>query len=174
MPRATSSQGMVSKIAVSGAPVVLEETPIIDIAKRFGATLARRGDAGDALEWVCIDGTGPGGNWVLRLESGEIDGGTIGGFRWQWVSSGSAFDQRCQKLKAGNVELPDRLRLGLAKEEVRTILGGPSAWRREKAIYFHEHTEPLHGEMCTSDNILDVFFRDGKVQAIDVWKTTSD
>lgn len=42
------------------------------------------------------------------------------------------------------------------------------------AIYFHEHTEPIHGETYTSDNIVEVLFRKGKVQAIDVSKTTSD
>lgn len=174
VPNATVPKEMVSKIVVSGAPIVLEGTSIIDIAKRFGATVGGRGEGGDSLRWICMGGNDSGGEWALWLESGEIEGGMIGDFQWRRVSSGVAFDKRCRKLKSGSVELPDRLRLGLTREEVKTILGEPTVWRGQRAIYVHEHTELLHGEIYTSDNIVEVRFHEGKVQAIDVSKLTSD
>ncbi|MGC1106272.1 MAG: hypothetical protein WA876_07020 [Candidatus Acidiferrales bacterium] len=57
---------------------------------------------------------------------------------------------------------------------MKTILGEPTVWRGQRAIYVHEHTELLHGEIYTSDNIVEVRFHEGKVQAIDVSKLTSD
>lgn len=174
IPNATVPKKMVSKITVSGSPVVLEKTSLAEIAARFGATAGHRGDAGDSVQWLCFRGTDPGGDWVLWLESYEIDGGTVGGFQWQRVGSATVFDGRCRMLAGKSVELPDRLRLGLTKEEVKTILGEPTVWRGDTAVYVHGHTESIRGERFTSQNVVEFLFRDGKTQAIRASKTTTD
>jgi hypothetical protein len=171
---ATVPKEMVSKIVVSGAPVILETTQLRAIATRFGASIGARGEAGNSVRWLCFRGSNPGGKWALWLESYEIDGRTVGGFQWQRISNGAVFDRRCRMLNAGSVELPGGLRLGLIKEEVKTILGEPTARQGDRAVYVHSHKESIRGEPFTSVNVVEVLFREGKVQAIGVSKTTTD
>lgn len=174
IPNATVPKAMVSNLTVAGASVVLETTPLRTIATRFSATIGRRGDAGDSVRWLCFHGSDSGGQWALWLESYEIDGGTVGGFEWQQIGNGAVFDRRCRTLSAGSVELPRGLRLGLTSEEVKTVLGRPTAARGEVAIYVHSHKLSLRGKPFTSENVVQVVFRQGKVQSIDVSKTTTD
>lgn len=165
---------MVAKIVVSGAPVVLEKTQLRSIATRFGAAMGGRGEAGNSVRWLCFRGSDSGGEWALWLEGYEIDGGTVGGFEWQRIRTSAIFDRRCRMLSAGSVELPDRLRLGLTREEVKMILGEPTAERGDTAVYVHSHKLFIRGEPFTSENIVEVVFREGNVQSIRVSKTTTD
>jgi hypothetical protein len=171
LPKATIPKEMVSKIIVPGASVNLEETTISDIAAKFSAPIGHKGDGGDFVQWVCFRGADPGGDWVLWLKSGEINGGTIGSFRWQRIGA-AVLDRRCRTL-SGAVELQNQLRLGLAQADVLKDLGSATVWGADKAVYVHEHAETVHGEPYTSMNIVEVFFRRGEVEAIEVAKTTS-
>jgi hypothetical protein len=173
LPKATIPKEMLSKIVVSGMSVNLEKTAISDIAAHFGATIGGKGDAGDSVQWVCFRGVDAGGDWVLWLESGEINGGTVGSFRWQRVGNADVLDQRCRLLRGRAVELQNQLRLGLAQADVLKELGPATVSRADRAVYVHEHDESIHGEPYTSVNVVVVLFRQGKVQAIDVSKTTS-
>jgi hypothetical protein len=52
-----------------------------------------------------------------------MDGGSVGGFRWQRVESKAQLDGRCQTLpeERGGVELPVPLRLGISEDGVSHI-----------------------------------------------------
>ena len=173
LPKPTMSKEIVSKITVSGVPVTLEDSPISDIAAHFGATIGHKGDAGDSVQWVCFRGADPAGDWVLWLESGEINGGTVGSFQWRRIDSAAVLDQRCLPLSGAAVELQNQLRLGLAQAGVLKALGPPTIQRVDSAVYVHAHAESIHGEPYTSLNVVVVIFRRGQVQAIEVSKTTS-
>src|SRR5579863_9923505 len=123
-PKATVSKEMVAKFRVSSFPVSLEETKMEDVRSSLGGTFGRKGDAGDYDEWLCFYGTDhPGDRWVLWLESGEIDGGTVGSFQWHRLNTSAVIDRRCQMLGEAKVEVPIALRLGMGEAEVLKNLG---------------------------------------------------
>jgi len=175
LPKASVAKEMLSTLRVSDYHVTLEETKMQDVGQRFGATTGRKGDAGEALGWLCFHGTNAMGRWALWLESGEIDGGTIGSFQWQRLPKSTNLDGRCHLLKgaAGTIELPLTLKLGAGEEEVLQVLGSPTTRHNGRLIYVHEHEESLRGQPYTSSNIVAIRLRNGKVWAIEVSKTTS-
>jgi hypothetical protein len=73
--KASAPKEMVSSLSVAGYEITLEETKMDDVQQRLGGEIGSKGDAGDALEWLCFHGEDGTGEWVLWLESGEIDGG---------------------------------------------------------------------------------------------------
>jgi hypothetical protein len=166
---------MVTGLKVGGWPVTLETTELVAAQKHFGGVLGHRGDASEALGWICLyllDGTVP---WVLWLYSGEIDGPAIGGFQWQQLESGARMDRRCRTLdmKTGTVELlPSPLRLGMTAVQVERILGKPSGKYRDRLFYDHEQNLTIRNEPYTLDNDVLIVFRNGQVWAIEANHTT--
>jgi len=175
LPTATVPKEMVGAFRVSDFPIELEETKMDDVRAHLGGTIGHKGDAGEYLEWLCFRGTDSEGRWVLWLESGEIDGGMVGRFRWQRLPMNAELDQRCRMLQreAGGILLPISLRLGTTEKEVLKTLGTPTVRRGDRLIYVHEHDETIRGEAFTSYNIVEVRFRGGTVCAIGVSKTVS-
>ena len=175
IPTATVPKEMVGAFRVSNFPIEFEETKMDDVRTRLGGTIGHKGDAGDYLEWLCFHGTDPEGRWVLWLESGEIDGGMVGSFRWERLPVNAELDQRCRMLqrKAGGMVLPIRLRLGTTEKDVLKALGTPTVRRGDRLIYVHEHDETIRGEPFTSNNTVEVHLRGGTVCAIEASKTVS-
>jgi hypothetical protein len=83
--KATVPGEMLTALRVSGYEIKLEETSFNDVKEHLAGIIGRKGDAGDATEWLCFHGTDAAGRWVLWLENGEIDGGSSA------VFSGSGF-----------------------------------------------------------------------------------
>ncbi|MGA9039985.1 MAG: hypothetical protein WB421_05565 [Terriglobales bacterium] len=175
LPNSTVPKEMLATLRVSGLPISLEETRMDDARNHLGGTIGRKGDAGDFLEWLCLHHSDSRGRWVLWLESGEIDGGTVGSFQWQRLDKDGLLDQRCQMLQgAGSgIKLPISLQLGMTETEVLKTLGAPTTRHGNRLIYVHEHQESIRGEPFTSTNIVSILLRGGMVWAIDVSKTTT-
>ena len=173
--KASVPKEMLAKLLVSAYNITLEETSMEDAAKRFGGTIGSKGDAGDFLEWLCLHGTDAADDWVLWLESGEIDGGYVGSFQWQRIQSGTVLDARCAALPnaAHVLELPVAVHLGSTEADVVKALGPPTLRSSERLVYLHEHDESIRGEPYNSSNIVIVRVRNGTVWAIAVLKTTS-
>jgi hypothetical protein len=173
--KSTVPKEMIKGLRVSGLKIVLEDTELAVVQSHIGGTIGHRGDAGDSLSWLCLHGIDPQGDWVLWLMSGEIDAGTVGGFRWQRVESKAKLDARCKALPEGRdgVELPVVLRLGITEDGVRHIFGQPSTRLGNAALYSHEHEGTIRNEPFTAMNTLAVLLRGGVVWAIEVWKSTT-
>lgn len=167
---------MIGTLRIANMPIVLGETKLQTVQRRFGGTLGSRGDAGDAEAWLCLYGSDSEGPWIFWLTSGEIDGPAIGGFQWRSLSRKEGPDRRCRFLPQakGGIELPLAIHPGLNEAEVRQILGSPTVVRGKTLIFSHEHRMVIHGETWTVSNDVAVFFVDGAVRAIEVAKTTSD
>ena len=105
----------------------------------------------------------------------EIDGGSVGSFQLQRLSSHEVLDPRCHALSGTNsaVRFPLSLRLGRKKTEMLKMLGEPTTIDADRLIYLHEHEETIKGEPFTTSNIVVVRLRDGIVWAIQVSKTSS-
>ena len=174
LPKPTVAKEMVKGLSVAGWPITLEETEVDEARKHFGGTLGGRGDAGESLGWLCLYRQGEGASWVLWLESAEINGPTIGSFRWQQLPSQAKIDRRCQRLKTDSaaIDLPLAIRLGMTEAEVVSRMGKPSAQSGERAIYLHEHNLTIDGEPYSLDNYLLITYRNGRVWAIDVSHST--
>jgi hypothetical protein len=166
---------IVKELKVVGWPIVLEKTELLEAQKHFGGTVGSRGDASEALGWLCLYHQDANASWILWLESSEIDGPTIGGFQWQVLPRNAKVDRRCQSTngKQSGVELPGSLRLGMTETEVTNLLGAPSAHLRDKVIYCHEHNLTIDSEPYTLFNDVVVTYRKGTVSAIAVTHTTS-
>jgi len=172
--KATVPRQIVSRLEVSGQRVVLEETELTAMQKRFGGAIGHRGDAGDALSWLCFCGSDDKGDWVLWLMSSEIDGGRVGGFRWQRVDRMAQLAS-CPRLSGGKagVDLPISLRLGMSTSDALLILGKPSERLGQQLFYLHEHERKIHDQPFTAMNTLFIQIREGVVWAIEVWKSTT-
>jgi hypothetical protein len=168
----------VSAFRVSGYDITFEKTNMKDVEQGLGGIIGKKGDAGDASEWLCFHGADAMGGWVLWLENGEINGGSVGSFQWQRLSNRDVLDTRCHTLrKAGSViQLPLSLQLGAKSSEVLKSLGPPTLKTDERLIYLHEHEVGGTGaeDPFISSNIVVVHLRNGMVWAIQVSKTTSD
>jgi hypothetical protein len=175
LPEATVPKEMIPSVRISDVKVTLEHTELEAMEARFGGEIGSEGDAGESIGWLCLHGNDAVGPWVLWLLSDEIDGPYVGGFEWARVSRSSQFDERCAALPdPSRVELPIQLRLDTPEARVLQLLGRPT-FRKDKVLaYEHEHDETIRGEPFISDNGVYIAIRDGKVWAINVWKTTSN
>jgi hypothetical protein len=84
---------MIASLSLSDSRILLEQTEMDVIQSKFGGEPGARGDASESLRWLCLHGTDDAGRWVLWLESGEMDGPSIGEFQWQRVSTSAIFDR---------------------------------------------------------------------------------
>lgn len=173
LPHATVSKEIVTKLRVAKMQVVLEETPLDDVQKNLGGTIGARGDASEALQWLCFHGSDARGRWVLWLESDEMGGGNVDGFAWQRMAERARLDRRC-RTQAVEIELPIKLAIGLTESEVRGTLGTPTAKIRNTLVFDHEHLQTIRNEPFTTSNTVYVELRSGVVWSVQVWKTTSN
>jgi hypothetical protein len=167
--KATIPKEMVSTFRVSGNDITLEKTSMKEVQQRLGGVIGEKGDASDASEWLCFHGADALGGWVLWLENGEIDGGSVGSFQWQRRSNRDILDIRCPTLtKAGSVvQLPLSLQLGAKSSDVLKSLGPPTSKTDESLIYLHEHkVGGTNAGPFISSNIVVVRIRNGMVWAI--------
>jgi hypothetical protein len=165
---------MIDGLNIAGWPIVLEETELIAARKHFRGTIGSRGDAGEALAWLCLYRHDEGASWVLWLESFEIDGPTIGGFRWQQLGVNSKMDERCQPLRGNDasLSLPLALRLGMKEARVVAALGQPSMRSGDTVIYVHEHDRTIRSEPYTVSNDVIITYRAGRIWAVEVTRST--
>lgn len=174
LTRPTIPKEMVSALRVGDFKVVLDDTPLAALQKRFGGEIGQRGDAGDALSWLCLTGGDRNGLWILWAESSEIDGPNVGGIRWRRVAQTETVDHRCGQV-FGDVSMsPTMLNLGEDESDLFRALGRPWARRGDQLLFSHEHKTTIHNEPYTVDNDVYVTLHDGAVAAITVIKTTSD
>lgn len=166
---------MVSHLKVSDWQITLEKTKLTDAQRRFGGSLGHSGDAGEFLQWLCLYSRKAEDGWVLWLTSGEIDGGSIGGFVWLRTSATQRVDSRCTELNAeeATVTLPIPLKLDTSRKTVEQLLGKPSGRFHETFSYLHEHKGTIRHAPYTWDNSIDIFYRRGLVRAIQVDLTIS-
>lgn len=173
LPKANIPNEVVTKLKLGTLDIVLEKTSLVDVAKKIGGTIGSRGDAGEALHWLCLIGSDSGGRWALWLESDEMGGGNVDGVAWQRISKDATADRRCW---TGNVqiELPIRLALNSTESDVRMVLGQPTAKYRDTLIFDHEHQEMIRNEPFTVSNSVYVELRRGLVWSVQIWRTTSN
>ena len=174
--RPTVPRMMVPSIYLAGSKVVLEETSLGGLQARFLGKVGHSGDAGYALSWLCVTGMSHEGRWIIWLESGELDGGTVGSFQWLSISRDARVDSRCGRI-AGlmrSVTLPHRLQLGMSAQSLLKTLGKPTARRGNTLVYLHEHQSMIHKMPYTTDNAVAVIQSKGAVRQIAVSQTTTD
>jgi hypothetical protein len=173
LPHATVSKEMITKLRVAKMQVILEETPLNDVQKNLGGTIGSRGDASEALQWLCFHGLDAKGRWALWLESSEMGGGNVDGFAWQRIDEKATLDRRC-RAHAVEIGLPIQVAIGSTESEVRRNLGTPTAKHRNTLVFYHEHQETIRNEPFTASNTVYVGLRRGVVWSVQVWKTTSN
>jgi hypothetical protein len=176
LPRPTVPKVMITTVRLGNVQIALEETTLNDAQTRLGGDMGQKGDASEALEWLCFYGTDTNGQWALWLESSEMGGATVDGFALQRLNRDAKADRRCRMLRQndGRVELPVPLRLGMSEAQVRNLLGKPTAKYRNTVMFDHEDQETVRSEPFTTSNTVAVALRGGVVWAIQVWKTTSN
>ena len=174
-PPPTIPKEMVSSLKVATWLITLEKTTLADAQKRFGGSLGNSGDAGDFLQWLCLYKRNSDDGWVLWLTSGEIDGGSIGGFVWLRMSATRRIDSRCTEIqvKEATVTLPIPLKLNMTRDGVKQLLGKPSGSFHERVAYLHEHKGTIGRASYTWENSIDLVYQRGLVHAIQVGLTIS-
>lgn len=172
--KASVPKEMISALHVTGFEVRLEETTMKDAQRHLGGEIGTKGDAAEALKWLCYHGRDDHSPWVLWLESGEMDADYVGTFQWQRLTSDEVF-AHCREVSgpAPIVTLSVSLGLGANEADVLTTLGPPSFGNDKSLIYFHEHDLMVRGKPYTASNVVAIHLRNGLVWAILVSKSTS-
>jgi hypothetical protein len=160
---------LIRTVTLGTVRIVLDETSLPETAARFQAGVGHRGDAGEALDWFCINGQDPRGRWVLWLESGEIHGDAIGAFQIRRIASSDRVDARCRTSTA-MAQNPAGLQLGMSRDDVRRRFGGPDT-TRQTVSYLHQRDKPND---FTIENIVSIEFREDVVVACEVVKTETN
>jgi hypothetical protein len=174
LPKANVSRLMVKALRISNLNVELEETNMNQVQQRFGGTFGAQGDAGDYLEWLCLSGRDVGGRFVLWLESGEIDAGTVGSFQWRRVPNEARFDARCATLlETDKVKLTIPLHLGMSESRLFEALGQPTVRHGNTLLYVHKHDEGSKNGPFTVLNTVSIVLRNGAVWAIEGLKVST-
>jgi hypothetical protein len=175
-PESTVPKIMIASFHLANMEITLEETTLDSVKTHLGADMGQRGDASEALQWLCFNGTDANGLWALWLESDEMGGGSVDGFALQRLDNDARVDRRCRMLRKGYgaFGLPIPLRLGMTEMQVRHLLGKPTLRYRNTMMFDHDHQETIHNEPFTVSNTVAVGVRRGVVWAIQVWKVTSN
>jgi hypothetical protein len=176
VPSPTVPRELITRFRVADMNVVLEETRLSEVQRHFGGEIGKSGDAGDFVQWLCLQGRDAAGRWALWLTSGEIHGGLVGMFEWLRIPERSSMDRRCHPLsrRPRQVRLPISIRLGDNGAHVEALLGVPTLKRGESVLYAHEHERMIRRQPFTTLNQIVVVLRDGAVQAVGVARTTAN
>ncbi len=166
---------MISSLRIGKVRIYLEKTMRTEAQHRLGGIVGARGDGGDYEAWLCYQGSDQNGPWGLWLTSGEIDGPAISGFQWRRLRHGEELDRRCKVLSVNNQpKLPLGLSLDMPESTLRGILGKPTLTIGQTLVYFHEQHETIHQLPYTTDSVVTIVLRAGRVLAIDANSTTSN
>lgn len=167
-PKPTKPKPIITGLKVAGISIQLEDTHLDAASKSLRAQEGSRGDAGEALGWICLYGRDHKGTWGLWLMSGEIDGPAIGSFQWQMFPSDTKFDSRCRFLgnSENTVDLAVDFRLGMTESQVEAVIGTPTSKFRNVRIYSHEHSLRLNSESYSADNDVFIRYESGAVSAM--------
>jgi hypothetical protein len=180
-PDSNGTDDVIASLTISGVPIILEQTSILDIQNRLGGVLGGKGDAGATKGWLCYYQLAAPTPWVIWLERGELDGLLVAGFRWQNIPEHAVPDKRCQPLPRGSeVVLSRSIYPGQLRTEVLAALGSPATERGSELSYFHARTESVPNSTGTPPELTANVFsvaviqlKGDAVDAIDVWKSTS-
>ena len=148
---ATVTEDWLTNLGIGAQRVVFEETPLDSLQARLGAgPIGQAGDAASFVEWLCFSGGIGPDRWVLWLEAGETDAGTVGSFHMVSVRPEAQVDRRCTQLQpAGSLVLPKGLKVGLDDSTVHRLLGSPSARVGDTSIYYFERQPPAKDAVRT-------------------------
>jgi hypothetical protein len=173
--KANMPKEMISNLRVGDERIVLDETQLGVVQGQLGGTIGHRGDAAESLDWLCLRGHSAQQHWVLWLMSGEINGGAVGGFRWQAIEQTTPPGTKCQipPAEKGSVELPIAVRPGISEREVLRILGKPSKRVGDTLLYLYEHQLTIRNTPFWAMNTVAIILRGHAVWAIEVWKSTT-
>jgi hypothetical protein len=186
-PQVTHAEGSairITSIKVAGYPVALERTPLEDAQAHLGGVVGHQGEAGDGMVWLCyfqterqLQASAP---WMIWLEErGDLyNPPLVSGFQWRTVPAHSVPDERCKSLpRAGNVSLPVPIRLGQSRAAIRDLMGSPTAEYPQALVYSASHPKEIKGTSSaypfTEIETIAISFENGKVAAIDVYKSTT-
>ena len=176
LPKSSVSKPIITFLRVLNVEVKLDETELKSVQNRLGGVVGSRGDAADSLQWLCYAGADRDDRWVLWLLSGEMNGGSVGGFLWRRISPSTSVDPRCGLLgkSAITITLPKPILLGMREPELLHVLGAPTKRQANRYLYVHQHDSKSAGqkESSTSANTVSILLGDGVVRGIEVWQTS--
>lgn len=174
-PKPTKPKPIITSLKVSGISIRLEHTHLDTVGRSLQAPVGSRGDASEALGWVCLYGRDDKGLWGLWLMSGEIDGPAIGSFQWQRFPSDAMFDHRCKFVpdSAHAIDLPVHIRLGMTASQVESAIGTPTSKFQNIQVFSHEHSLTSKGEPYSADNGVFIRYDNDTVSAMLVNYTIS-
>ena len=166
LPPIAVPSDLIPALRIGSVDVLLNRTPLAAVARQFEARIGRRGDANDALGWICLTGRDAGGRWVLWLESGEIHGGAIGAFQLRRIGAAERIDSRCVSSRA-DIRTLAAVRLGMSRADVKRLLGEFSG-TPAMVSYLYEHPGPADS---TIEALLSMLFAGDTLTAFEVWRT---
>jgi hypothetical protein len=149
---ATLSEDWMTTLRIGTQQIVFEQTPLdsLQLLLHTGP-IGQAGDAGAFVQWLCFNGGTGHDQWVLWLEAGEMDAGTISIFHIVSVPPDSRIDHRCTELhSADTLALPRGLSLGQEESTVHRLMGPPSGSVGDTLVYSFERRPPAKAAVRTS------------------------
>jgi hypothetical protein len=164
---ATMISERIPAVVVGSFLILLDQTPMLDVAKRFDLEMGQTGDASESLRWICLTGADADGRWGLWIDSGEINGDSVGGFRMIRIDAARKVDMRC-RITSMAITNPAGLRLGMTPAQLQQTLSAPSAVMGETSLYVFGGSG---ADGSTIDSVIAVAFSNGTVERFAVSKS---
>jgi len=155
---------------VNGVHGVLTKTTFAEVQKRFGGQLARQGDAGGSLAWLCYDLPAKHLRvWLMASElyitSGEISGVTI------WTVPSPANSPLCPVPTGDQSAAIDGIGPGQIWAKTEARLGAPGLEKSGWAAY--AHATKTEGGLDDDDN-LTVKTDNGVITDLQAWRSVTN
>jgi hypothetical protein len=119
--------------------------------------------------------------WVIWLEQRAdlYNPPVVSGFQWRTLPAHSVPDARCKSLpRAATVSLPVSIRLGQSRAAIRNVMGSPTTEYAQVLVFTASQQRKIIGTSSahtfTELETIAISFDNGKVAAIDVYKSTTD
>jgi len=154
---------------LNGVHGVLTETTFAEVQKRFGGQLARQGDGGESLAWLCYDLPAKHLRvWLMAGELymgvGKVSGVTI------WTVPSPANSPLCPVPTGDQSAAIDGIAPGQTWAKTEAQLGTPGLAKSGWAAYLHEAKVGGYDD----DDSLTVKTDNGVVTHLQAWRTVTN
>ncbi len=165
-------------VALGRVKITFEETKLDTVRTAIGiGEISHKGDASHTIHWLCYTLKTSDGSQRVWLSSSEMGGGEyIDDVDVRTLSPAEAVSPTCPALEGTKYPLviDGGLGVGMTTRDMIKTLGEPSASQGEWAAYAYNGKATLHGESYDVTSRLHVHLRDGRIDGISAFKTTSN
>jgi hypothetical protein len=176
LPNASGSADIIAALRINNVPVTLEQTTFREVQQRLGGAVGSNGkEAGNSLSWICLYKPDASNPQIIWLEGDELHQHSVAGFQWREIRAHYVPDPRCKALAKGSeIALPVPIHPGDTRAQAIALLGAPTTDYGGFLLYVHSHSVTKDNNVWTTINTMEIQLRGSLIEAIAVWRVTTN